>query len=66
MRPRPLRVTDIADKIGVSPCTVRRWLEDGEGPAHIRTPGGMFLFPDHAAVEHWIASLAQPEPEHAA
>lgn len=57
---KPLKVIDIANRIGVSPCTVRRWLDDGQGPAHIRTPGGRYLFPDHAAVEEWIASLAQP------
>jgi len=68
MKTKPLRVRDLANLIGVDPSTVRRWLLNGEGPAHIKTPGGHFLFDDQNALEAWIESLrgpraAVPEPQ---
>lgn len=52
-----IKVTELADRLGVSPSAVRRWLANGAGPPHLRTPGGSYRFDDPEALESWIRSL---------
>ncbi len=66
-----MRVSELAELLGVSKSSVRRWLSKGEGPAHTRTPGGTYLFHDPRALDDWINSLrntaanveSPPEPK---
>ncbi len=55
-----LRLPDVAALLDVHPSTLRRWCEQGDGPRHIRTPGGTYLF-EAAEVERWKRSL-EPVP----
>jgi excisionase family DNA binding protein len=52
-----MRVSELAELLGVSKSSVRRWLSRGEGPAHTRTPGGTYIFHDPNALRQWINSL---------
>jgi predicted DNA-binding transcriptional regulator AlpA len=60
MKNRPVRVRDLAERIGVDVSTVRRWLANGDGPPHIKTPGGHIIFDDPEALDQWIESLRGP------
>lgn len=61
MTEKMLRIKEVAKRLGVDPVTMRRWLEQGKGPAHIRTPGKVYLF-DHRDVESWLNSLRSSDP----
>lgn len=50
------RISDLAKQLGVSSSTVRRWVTSGDGPEHIRTPKGTYLFRPED-VETWLKSL---------
>lgn len=52
-----LRLSKVAQGLGVHPSTLRRWFHKGVGPPHIRTPGGTFLFRIED-VSAWQQSLA--------
>ncbi len=58
-----LRISDLSQRIGVHPSTIRRWCERGEGPAHIKVGRGHYLF-ESEAVECWLNQLrGQREPQ---
>ena len=54
---KQMRVSELANLLGVSKSSVRRWLSKGDGPAHTKTPGGTYLFHDPRALDEWINSL---------
>lgn len=39
-----VRMSKVAADLAIHPSTLRRWCEAGEGPPHIRTPRGTYLF----------------------
>ena len=53
---RLLRISDVAQRIGVHESTIRRWCQKGAGPAHIKVGRGHYLF-DPEAVERWLVQL---------
>jgi excisionase family DNA binding protein len=58
-----LRLTSVARDLGVHPSTLRRWCESGEGPPHIRTPRGTYLF-NADDVKNWKRTLERrPDKE---
>ena len=53
---KSLRLSEVAQDLGVDPSTLRRWCQKGKGPRHIKTPGGTYIFlPEH--VEEWKKGL---------
>jgi excisionase family DNA binding protein len=56
MKRRLLRTADVAKLLDVDPINVRRWCQEGRGPAYIRTPAGHYRFRP-ADVEAWAAKL---------
>jgi excisionase family DNA binding protein len=51
-----LRISDVAQRIGVHESTIRRWCQKGAGPAHIKIGRGHYLF-DPQTVERWLTDL---------
>jgi len=55
------QASKVADEIGISLCTLRRWVAAGLGPPHRKLPSGRILFkPDE--VRTWLADLDVPRP----
>ncbi len=50
-----LKIKQVAEKLGIHPLTLRKWIQAGEGPEHIRTPGDLILIREED-LEHWIES----------
>lgn len=63
MKRRLLRTVDVAKLLDVDPINVRRWCQDGRGPAYIRTPAGHYRFRPED-VKAWAAQL-ESRGEHA-
>lgn len=57
-----LTTKDVAAACGVSPMSVTRWCDDGKGPKHHRTPGGLRRFA-RADVVAWMKERGMPVPK---
>jgi len=55
-----LKMRQAAERIGVSPLTLRKWIEQGDGPSYYKTPGRMILFAEET-VDKWLETLRKVE-----
>lgn len=58
MKDEFIRVGKVAEMLGVSPATIRRWIAEGYGPKGFKTPFGEFRF-RRSDIEAWIMEACE-------